>query len=87
MNEYTAQTLTIDLAAVIIALAGNLLDPEDLMQLTTNPPEHEEDLMDFIDRHDIDILCHVLKVVKELTKGLSPTHLHALRRSIVELAG
>lgn len=87
MNKYIASSLQVDLAQVIIELARDWIDPHDLMRVVLDPPEHEEDLMDFIDRDDIRLLKLTIKVVKKLIKSIGddPARLNALRSRMIEL--
>ena len=85
MNKYIEASLKIDLAQVITALAEELIDVTDLWQVITDPPTNEEDLMDFIDRDDIQQLYFVIKTVKSLTKHLDPMLMVSLRKQLVVL--
>jgi hypothetical protein len=85
MNEFLINRLKVDLATVIASLAEELIEVDDLMHIVITPPDNEEDLMDFIDRDDIQQLYFVIKTVKSLTKHLSPTHMHALRVQLATL--
>jgi len=85
MNKYTELNLTVPLATVIDRLCKDLIGTDDLMYVITEPPETEEDLMDFIDRDDIERLKFVIGVVKDLTKGLQPSYMRALNNQLADL--
>lgn len=85
MNEYIERNLTVPLATVIHRLAWDLIDMTDLMQVVTDPPENEEDLLDFIVDDDIEKLIFVVKVVKDLIKGLQPSYVKALNNQLIAL--
>lgn len=85
MNQYIESALKVDLAQVIASLAEELIEVADLMHIVITPPDDEEDLMDFIDRDDIQQLYFVIKTVKSLTKDLSPEHIKALTIQLIAL--
>lgn len=62
-----------------------MIDVEDFMQIVTDPPENDEDLLDFIVDDDLDKLTFTLAVVKDLIKGFQPSYIHALRRQLTAL--
>lgn len=84
MNQHIAQGLKVDLSQVIILLCSGMIDTADFMQVIKDPPENEEDLLDFIADDDLDRLRVATSITRTLIADLSPDHINALTRQVIE---
>lgn len=85
MNQYTASALKIDMAQVIIALTRDLINPHALMAIMLDPPIVEEDLLDYVERSEVERVLFVANVIRGLVADYSSAHLNALRLQIIAL--
>lgn len=84
MNQYTASALKVDMAQVIILLCSGMIDTADFLQIIADPPAEEEDLLDFIADDDLDRLRVATSITRTLIADLSPDHIKALTRQVIE---
>lgn len=85
MNRYTESALKADMGQVIIALTRDLINPHALMEIMLDPPIVEEDLLDYVERSEVERVLFVAKVISGLVADYSAAHLNALRLQIIAM--
>lgn len=88
MNRYIESALKVDMGRVIILLTKDLINPHVLLDLIVADEwtaQAEEDLLDYVDRDEVEDVLYVRDVVKELIKDLTDSHLNALRLQMITM--
>lgn len=86
MNSYIQASTQLDAADALIALTEHLIDMSDFKLIMADPPEYDEELLDFVDRSDLEVLKFAMGVAERLLKPFDETRQEIIWRTALSRA-